>query len=285
MHEVSLRAASNRMDAHNLAVVLCPNLVSGGDPMRDVAMCAVPGGPILYDPESAAARSNPTPQPEGKTTLGAIIKLCIHRYYEIFDEVQDRNEATLLSWTLKDEPASPGGVSITSSGSRQFSGFLRDDEDDIDDGVLVMPIEPSASRGSALNGNSSTSIAQQAALNASGSIPYKARHRNNQPGGRSVHAVDDSGLKIERGNGSLQGTLTKATSMISIDNRDQTPGIATRRGSTSVGRGTMRKSSGAGVEAINITAGGFFTSPNSPPSVSSLPSSSLNAETVSPRRS
>ncbi|KIM77725.1 hypothetical protein PILCRDRAFT_825167 [Piloderma croceum F 1598] len=287
MHEVSLRAASNRMDAHNLAVVLCPNLVSGTDPIRDVAMCAVPGGPILYDPASAAARSKPTPQPEGKTTLGAVIKLCIHRYYEIFDEVQHRNEAP-QPWTLKDEPVSPGGASSASSGSRQFSGFLRDDEDDIDDGVLVMPIEPSSSRGPAQNGSGSISTAQQTALNASGNIPYKPRHRSNQSGEKSVHAVDvdDGGLRIKKGNGNPQpGTVTKAKSMVSIDNGDQTPGIVTRRGSISVGRRTRRKSSGAGVEAINITAGGFFTSPNSSPSVPSFPSSSLNTEIPSPRRS
>jgi Rho GTPase-activating protein 1 len=270
MHEISLRAASNRMDAHNLAVVLCPNLVSGTDPIRDVAMCAVPGGPILYDPASAA-RPNSAPQPEGKTTLGAVIKLCIHRYYEIFDEVQDRNEAIPRPWMPKDEPASPGA-------SSRFSGFLRDDEDDIDDGVLVMPIEPGSSRGSAQNGGSSIFTAQQAALNASGSIPYKARHRSNQSAEKSAHTID--------GNGKPQsGTVTKAKSMVSIDNGDQTPGIATRRGSISVGRRTRRKSSGAGVEAINISAGGFFTPPNSSPSVPTFPSSGLNTEIPSPRRS
>jgi len=113
--------------------------------MRDVAMCAVPGEPILYDPASATTRSNPTPQPEGKTTLGAVMKTLHPPLLRIFDEAQDRNEAIPQPWTLKDEPASPGGASPTSSGSRQFSGFLRNDEDDIDDGVLVMPIGPSSS--------------------------------------------------------------------------------------------------------------------------------------------
>jgi Rho GTPase-activating protein 1 len=276
MHEVSLRAASNRMDAHNLAVVLCPNLVSGADPMRDVAMCAVPGGPTLYDPVPAPARPNPIPRPEGKTTLGAVIKLCIQRYYEVFDEVQDRTEATTQPWAPKDEPSSPGVTSLTSSGSRRFSGFLRDDDEDIDDGMLVMPIGPGSPGGIAQNGNRSFSAAQQAVLIASGSIPYKTRHRSNQSGGRSVHTVEEGGLGMKNGYASPPGTVTKAKSMISINNGDGSPGIGTRRGSISVGRGTTRKSSGAGVEAIGITAGGFFTSPNSVPPVPPLPSSDLN---------
>ncbi|EEB92256.1 hypothetical protein MPER_09264 [Moniliophthora perniciosa FA553] len=79
MHEVSLHAAMNRMDAHNLSIVLCPNLVKGTNPAKDVMMCTAPGGPQQQ-------------QPQNNTTLGTVIKLCIHRYYEIFDEVHDRTE-------------------------------------------------------------------------------------------------------------------------------------------------------------------------------------------------
>ncbi|KAJ7621909.1 Rho GTPase activation protein [Mycena polygramma] len=86
MHDVSLRAASNRMDAHNLAVVLCPNLVaSKTNPARDVMMCSVPGGPALFTrapSDRAAPASNPAALAEGKTTLGTVVKLCIQRYFE-----------------------------------------------------------------------------------------------------------------------------------------------------------------------------------------------------------
>jgi Rho GTPase-activating protein 1 len=285
MHEVSLRAASNRMDAHNLAVVLCPNLVSGPDPIRDVAMCAVPGGPTPYDSVSIPVRSNPTPLPEGKTTLGAVIKLCIQRYYEVFDEVHDRNEAVPQPWILRGEPSSPGGASSASSGSKRFSGFLLDDDEDADDGVLVIPVGPSSFEGLAQNGVSSTFAAQQAALNASGSIPYKVRHRSNQSGGRSVHTVGEGvfGSGNGNGNGYSQTIVNKAKSMISIDNGHGAPGTSTRKGSISVGRGTTRKSSGAGVEAMSITAEGFFTPTNFAPPVPSFPGGGLYTEPESPQ--
>jgi Rho GTPase-activating protein 1 len=270
MHEVSLRAASNRMDAHNLAVVLCPNLVSGPDPMRDVAICAVPGGPTLYGDASTASRPNPTPSPEGKTTLGAVIKLCIQRYYEVFDEVQDRNEAIPQPWTLKGEPSSPGGASSTSSGSRRFSGFLRDDDDELDDGILVMPIGPDHS-GAVAQGVSDTL--------------YRPKHRSHRSGGRSVHTVGEGQLGTGNGNGHSQVTVPKAKSMVSIDKGPGVLGTGTRRGSISVGRGTTRKSSGAGVEAISITAGGFFTPPNSAPPVPPLTNGGLNGEAKSPQGS
>ncbi|KAG9315980.1 Rho GTPase activation protein [Chiua virens] len=59
--EVSLHSSSNRMDAHNLAIVICPNLVKSSNPMRDVMMCIVPGGPSLSNdlpPLSSSASSS-----------------------------------------------------------------------------------------------------------------------------------------------------------------------------------------------------------------------------------
>ena len=253
MHEVSLRAASNRMDAHNLAVVLSPNLVSGPDPIKDVAMCAL----------SSAS------MPEGKTTLGAVIKLCIQRYYEVFDEVLDRAEAIPRPWALKGEPSSPGGASSVSSGSKRFSGFLRDDDDEFDDDMLVMPIEPGHVGGPAANDD---------AL-------YKPRHKSNLSGGRSVHTVGEGQVGPRNGNGYSQATVTKAKSMVSIDNGHGVSGPGMRKGSISIGRGTTRKSSGAGVEAISITAGGFFTPPNSAPHVPSLTNNGLKTDTEPPQSS
>ncbi|KAI3604071.1 rho gtpase-activating protein 8 [Moniliophthora roreri] len=93
MHEVSLHVATNRMDAHNLSIVLCPNLVKGTNPAKDVMMCTAPGGPVLFDSSTTTSSASQQQQPQSNTTLGTVIKLCIQRYYEIFDEVHDRTEA------------------------------------------------------------------------------------------------------------------------------------------------------------------------------------------------
>lgn len=250
------------MDAHNLTVVICPNLVSGPDPLRDVAMCAVPGCPTLYDSATTTQPTSGTAS-EGKTTLGTVIKLCIQRYYEIFDEVQDRSEAVPRLRNLKDQPPSPGTSSVSSIPKR-FSGFQNDDDEDIDDAMLVMPIGPSPTASSPHAGDESPSPSQQKTWGPSSNVPYKARQRNPKTGGRSVHTTG------ENGNGFSPATFSKTKSLISIDNGQGA--VGTRRGSISVGRGTTRKSSGAGVEAISVTAGGFFSAPHSAPPVPRLPS-------------
>src|SRR5215471_6171359 len=85
-HEISLRSASNRMDARNLTIVICPNLIPSNNFPRDIIMCSVPNDPVP-DPSSDV----PSLANRG-TTLGTVIKLCIERYFEVFDEVWDRSE-------------------------------------------------------------------------------------------------------------------------------------------------------------------------------------------------
>ena len=59
------------MDAHNLAIVITPNLVASGNPLRDVAICAVAGGPersavrgvFLYPSGESAAGDRPVRRP------------------------------------------------------------------------------------------------------------------------------------------------------------------------------------------------------------------------------
>ena len=84
---------------------------------------------------------------------------------------------------------------------------------------------------------------------------------------RSMHTV---GLDSGNGGGGAYAyaSTNKAKSMYSIENGTGTAGG--RKGSISVGRGTTRKSSGAGVEAIGITAEGFFSAPSSAPPVPPL---------------
>jgi len=258
MHDVSLRAASNRMDAHNLAIVLCPNLVSGPNPARDVIMCAIPGGPSLY----SSAPPTPDDVAKRKTTLGLVIKLCIQRYYEVFDEVRDRSEGVPPPRPLRRDGAVQSETSSISGGHANVVQI--DDEEDIDDAMLVMPIGPQNGFGAGQTQNAGAPSAWGAA-----GLAYKPRYRNAFPGGsgpgtRSVHTISrESGV----GNGNAHSSsMNKSKSMISID-KGGVSGTVGRKGSIAVGRGTTRKSSGAGVEAISITAEGFFSAPNDTPPV------------------
>ncbi|KDQ62796.1 hypothetical protein JAAARDRAFT_171394 [Jaapia argillacea MUCL 33604] len=268
LHEVSLRSASNRMDAHNLAVVICPNLVKGTNPVRDVMMCGVPGAPALYDPPpGSSGTSTPSTPVEGRTTLGSVIKLCIQRYYEIFDEVVDRSEAVPPP---QESTSSPMSTSPLQSPSTRHIRQQSEDED-IDDAMLVMPIGPSSSHA----GNGYSQSPPSAWNTSSGA--FKPRHKSTMSrdsnGARSMHTVMGT-----NGNGSTygNGTSSKAKSMISIEKATGGSGTAGRKGSISIGRGTLRKSAGAGVEALSVTASGFFTAPVSAPPVPSLPDSRAN---------
>ncbi|KAI0826955.1 Rho GTPase activation protein [Trametes gibbosa] len=270
LYEVQLRSASNRMDAHNLTVVICPNLVSSSNPMRDVMMCAVPNAPTFFD----AARTggpiapahpmhNAAALAEGKTTLGVVIKLCIERYYEIFDELPDRSEALAQDIVHPPNPfadaPSPGSPS-----NNRDSAFLDDEE--IDDAMLVMPLGPSASGGS--SGSASTRFVHGPHGSLSGpggSSTFRPRHQTSQSRdatARSTHTT----FGAQGTNG--YATVNKARSTISIER-----GNPSRKGSIAVGRGTQRgKGAGAGVQAIGITAEGFFAAPDSAPPVPTLPS-------------
>ncbi|GBE83240.1 hypothetical protein SCP_0502870 [Sparassis crispa] len=238
LHEVSLRSEINRMDAHNLSVVISPNLVSSPNPLRDVMMCSVPSTSTTIGP-AAFPQAQPA---EGKTTLGMVIKLCIHRYYEVFDEVQDRSEA-VPRHLFVERDASPSSTSSPRTGRNRDSVY--DDDEEIDDAMLVMPIGPDGSGGSRGNGGSEARGVQA----------------KDTFGTRSVHTTYGA-----NGNGSAYATVNKARSMISIEK-----GGSARSGSITIGRGTTRKSSGAGVEALGISAAGFFTAPETAPPVPSLP--------------
>ncbi|KAI1790203.1 hypothetical protein LXA43DRAFT_1149798 [Ganoderma leucocontextum] len=261
LHEVQLRSASNRMDAHNLTVVISPNLVSSSNPMRDVMMCSVPNAPTLFDAARAASSTNlaaqtaslstaPAPA-EGKATLGMVIKICIQRYYEVFDEVLDRSEATSPTATNGQEvfhpPHDPFDEmnSPTSSSLNNRDSALLDDEE-IDDAMLVMPLGP-ASRFGGSSGS------------GSGSSAFRPQHRSQRSkdvAARSTHTTFGGGPP------SAYATVNRARSTISIER-----GNTSRKGSIALGRGaTVRgKSAGSGVQAISITAEGFFSAPDAPP--------------------
>ncbi|KAG2109211.1 hypothetical protein BD769DRAFT_1630485 [Suillus cothurnatus] len=214
LHEVSLRSNVNRMDAHNLAVVICPNLVKSSDPMQDVLLCSIPNGPWMSSGTNIFPETS-----DGGTTLGSIVKLCIQRYHEIFDEVHDRTEAVPPS--TQRSPSPPSSEGSSSSQLKQARPLSLRSDEDIDDAVLVMPIGPSGSGTTSTNENLAS---------VWGSSGTGRRHRS------------------------------PARSTISIEHPGSASGSG--RGSISIGRGTHRKASGSGVEAMGITADGFFTPPS-----------------------
>ncbi|KAG8703043.1 hypothetical protein FRC11_011025 [Ceratobasidium sp. 423] len=111
LHDVSIRSSVNKMDAHNLALCIAPNLVRSNDPIRDVKMCAVPGAATM------TALSSPVPpRKPGSTTLGDIVRVCIERYFEIFEDVPDRGDALPVPTELKfdDETSTLAGMSGSS---------------------------------------------------------------------------------------------------------------------------------------------------------------------------
>jgi Rho GTPase-activating protein 1 len=265
MHDVSLRAASNLMDSHNLAVVLCPTLVAGSNALRDVSMCSIPGGGVMSD----LANPNPLILNDDKTTLGMVIKLCIQRYYEVFDDVRDRSEAVPQhDPSLGDDEGSeiPSG----SGTLHETQEVQNDDDDEIDDAILVMPIGPGRHNAASEEQNVVTSSPSQDAFGTT-AMTYKPRQRR---GGSKFDVRSIDSMIGEKAQGNNNGTssypyppMNRSKSLISIENIGGV-GMAGRKGSITVGRGTTKKSSGAGVEAISITAEGFFTPPSSSPPVS-----------------
>lgn len=256
MHEVSLRSTTNLMDAHNLAIVLCPNLVSGSSPATDITICSVPGGPALHPDLSAAS----SPSPQGRTTLGMVVKLCINRYYEIFDEVHDRSEALPPTRSLtEDDVASSGSSSPRvvgahlSNATRRFSALSRgssnrdsrgfDDDESIDDTMLVMPVD------------SAPGAPPSAWGSTTGSASSRARSSQPFSSTRSMHALSHTA------GAAGPGQTYRARSTISIE---KAGGTMRSKSSVSIGRGTVHKASGAGVEAIGVTASGFFAPPVPP---------------------
>ncbi|KAF7297625.1 Rho GTPase-activating protein 8 [Mycena kentingensis (nom. inval.)] len=295
MHDVSLRAASNRMDAHNLAVVLCPNLVKGKNPARDVFMCAVSGGPALFpsSASSASFRTSPslpsTTSPtsaEGKTTLGSVIKLCIQRYFEVFDELSDRTEAvsspplgagSAAGSSSASSASSTSGfprprprpipASTDSSDPRRQSARSQNEDEEIDDEMLVMPLGPTSVTPPTANGNGHAPPSAWGLANANGNGSGNGNGTYRVRNARSV--VSASGASTGGVYGVSAASAGRTRSLVSVEKGagPVTPGTVGRKGSIAIGRaGTLRDGrgtvkSGAAVEALGITAEGFFSAP------------------------
>jgi Rho GTPase-activating protein 1 len=249
------------MDSFNLAMMICPNLVKGSNPVRDVMMCSVPV-PTSVTGMSAgsvaarfASQESDSPDPNGNaennTTLGMVVAFCIRRYYEIFDEITDRSEA-VASWKTSDAKGSAEDGSGT---------YVLGEDEDLDDDAHVQ------NNGQRVQGP------QPAAGEQTPKMPVGAKkHNNNNNPSISVQPIfntNDRNINSSPFAWNKSSALNphptngKARSLITIEGGNNTPigTIMNRRGSIAIGRGTTRKGSGSAVEAVSVTAEGFFTPP------------------------
>ncbi|GJE90264.1 RhoGAP-domain-containing protein [Phanerochaete sordida] len=280
LHEVSLRAEHNRMNASNLALVITPNLVKGKNMLQDISHCQLPAGPTM------GSSNRPFETPNGKTTLAQIMQLGIQRYYEIFDDIPDRTEALpageqdAQELTFSSSSRTAFSPSLQSPNSYKRDSMIDDDED-IDDAMLVMPLGPSrapqqqqqAQQGTSSNGALAASppSAWQPASHATPYSTYKPRTRKAPPPlpprdsapSHPSAAATASTLSTAPSTYTAASRGTTARSARSLVSIERAAG--TRRGSISVGRGTTRKGSASGVEAMGITASGFFAPPQDAP--------------------
>jgi Rho GTPase-activating protein 1 len=257
LHDVSLRSASNKMDALNLAIVICPNLVKGSNPARDVAMVGVPGTPAFFARPSSDDGNGDGNNPQGErpATLGMVVALCIRRYYEVFDEVVDRSE-TVPAWrALHNVPY----LASSGPGSPEQPMYVLsnegEEEEDLDDDKLPKGVSPPASCNPVSSSSVSSPKRHKSTL-SSGSNSGINRSMQTLTG-----ETNGSILTIGSNGYAPYPTYGKAKSMINIENTGA-PGneSRTRRGSITIGSG--RVSSGASVEAIDVTAEGFFSPPD-----------------------
>lgn len=267
------------MDATNLAIVICPNLVKSADPMRDVMMCSVAPGGATITAMAAQIGQAPRNGDESKATLGLVIAMCIRRYYEIFDEVVDRSEA-VAPWKALGAKNTAG---LTNGDGEPL--YVLDDGEEEDDSfneeTLTTPTGPSPQRQGALGGPGTTKRHHTTLSNANNtSQPSSARSLFADTS--NTHTPADA-----RGSGMIRATAepTKARSVISIESTGV--GMHSKRGSIAIGRGTTRKGSGAAVEAIGVTAAGFFSPPSSaaPASESAATSTAPSQAEEEPRLS
>ncbi len=260
------------MDSFNLAMMIGPNLVKGSNSIRDVMMCSVPVSTSVtgMSAGSVAARfasqesdsPNPNGNAEKNTTLGMVVAFCIRRYYEIFDEITDRSEA-VASWKTLDAKGSAEDGSGT---------YVLGEDEDLDDDTHVQ------NNGQRVQGP------QPAAGGQTSKVPVGAKkHKNNNPS-ISMQSIFNANDRTTSSSPSAwnksSATSGKARSLITIEGGNNTPigTIMNRRGSIAIGRGTTRKGSGSAVEAVGVTAEGFFAPPGGVPArVSTVSSSSKNA--------
>ena len=240
LHEVSRNSHKNLMDAHNLAVVFTPNLVPNANPLRDMQMLFLPGGPSPLIRQKSSSKDT-------STTLAMVVKLCIQRYYEIFDEVRDVSEAV--------EPI--------------FNGSSHHSIDEVD--LLPSMVGPSTA--------GATSPLQARSVANSSRPPSAWNKAGGRPRPRPPLSQQTSSANLANGatsilSGGTNGTWSMPRSRRSIISIEKAAGGKPGTGSIRLGKsvpttghaggqdtpatGTVHKSAGATVTAVSVTATGFF---------------------------
>ncbi|TEB20117.1 hypothetical protein FA13DRAFT_1743366 [Coprinellus micaceus] len=239
MYDVAQRSDVNKMGDYNLAIVLTPNLVKGSNPMRDVAVCAVRWGP------RHSQRQHCFPQSSRRTDYTWYHYRSMHStYYEIFDELHD--------------PAEPVGSPSGSSHGHSQPSFLSSQMSSLS--PLSTPSEASYQQ-SLQNGSGVGSPPSAWSVAGGAATSSGKRHRTTPSAGTAQTIIADS--KSIQGQGGVP-THGRAKSLVSVEKGSGLPGH--RKGTISIGRGT-KKTSGAVVEAMGVTAEGFFSPPKEAPPV------------------
>lgn len=266
------------MDAHNLAVVFTPNLVSNDDPARAMQICAIPSG----------VGSLPSTPPE--MTLGIVVKMFIEHYYDLFDEVRDVSEATAqtvfqpehIEASVRGRSPSPGSPIVVtpphSSSPPPPSAWGASNSGSYKPRVRS-PKRPSTTP--------SMAMLAKALANAKTSPiefvePPLDRNTRLEPVATLAPPITDAQRSVSRAKSvslfsggvvSSGGTwhMPKARSVISIEKSSggagNSGGLRNGRESIRLGKGTVtsggtvRKSSSAGVIGVSVTAAGFFAPP------------------------
>ena len=210
-------------------------------------MCSLPGGPSPLNSQKPSNKDT-------TTTLGMVIKLCIQRYYEIFDEIRDVSEAvepmfkettqhstdevdllpSMAGPSTSGATSPPQARSITNS-SRPPSAWNKAGAS----GGRARPRPPPSQQVSSLN-----------VANANNGAPPSTRSGGSN-GTWSMPRSRRSILSIERAAGGKPGTG-------SIRLGKSVPTIGRAGGQNAASTGTVGRSAGATVTAVSVTATGFF---------------------------
>ncbi|EJU03378.1 Rho GTPase activation protein [Dacryopinax primogenitus] len=224
MHDVSLHSGKNRMDATNLALCLSPNLVRSRNPGIDVQMCQMPGPSVHSPPGTPTPKS---PAGTSSSTLGLVLKICIERYFEIFDEY-DLDASTLT--TSRSSHSAPQ--------SQPSTVVMHDNDDDIDDADLIMTVETSPSM--------KTTVQRK----------FIPGHRRNETKDSEVSL----GSLLSDNEATIDGHA------VNLAMAKGASGSGRRSPHNTLGRSTSQKSTVSGVQTTGTVASGFFTPPSHPSS-------------------
>ena len=169
MHDVSQLASINRMDGHNLAAVLCPNLIKGQNLARDIVLCSLTPEAAATSPYEAQASTHFSASEGGRGTLGMIVKLCIERYHDIFNGPVEATSTSPITTTFATTTTVDSDLDLTTTTlntttslssldgstaveSPYLGGKGGEEDEEIDDAMLVMPIGLSHCRNGSASG-------------------------------------------------------------------------------------------------------------------------------------